>query len=106
MDRRIDVSEVPLVSRDLAAGMKVAGLEHQLQLALPKTFIHQRQGCYMKGEIPGGIPGIFPFVRHRDDIGVSHVTPTVVADGPLIRRERLNAVLLEPLADVIEKELL
>ncbi len=60
----------------------------------------------MEGEIPGGVPGILPFVRHRDHVRVHHVSPAVVADGTLIRSERLNAVLLEPPADVIEEELL
>ena len=106
MDRGIHVSEVPLIGGDLAAGVKVTGPQKEFQLFFAKVLIDQRQRRDMEGEIPGGVPGIFPFVRHRDHVRVDHVPPAVVADGTLIRFVRLNAVLFEPLADVIEKELL
>ena len=106
MDRRVHVSEVPLIGGDLTAGVKVMRPQKEFQLFFAKVLIDQRQGRDMEGEIPGGIPRIFPFVRHRDHVRVDHVSPAVVADGPLIRFVRLNAVLFEPPTDVIEKELL
>jgi hypothetical protein len=106
MDRGIHVAEVPLVGGDLAAGVQVAGLQKELQLFFAEVLIHQRQRRDVEGQIPGGVPGIFPFVRHRDHVRVDHVSPAVVADGTLIGFVRLNAVLFEPPADVVEKELL
>ena len=39
-----------------------------------------------KAKIPGGVPGILPFVRHGDDIGVEHVEPFHVSRAALQRR--------------------
>ena len=77
--RRIDVAEVPLVGRNLAVGVQVVLAQHQLQLLLAEILIDQRQGNHVKGQVPGGVPRIFPFVRHRDHVAVVHVVPVVVA---------------------------
>ena len=86
--------------------MNITGLQQELQLFLAKVRVDQRQCRDVKGKIPGGVPGIFPFVRHRNQVRVVHVSPTVVADGALVGLIRLNAVVLEPAADIIVKELL
>ena len=87
MHRRVDVAEVPLVGGNLAVGVHVALAQHQLQLLLAEIRIHKRQGEDVEGEIPGGVPGILPLVRHGDDVAVVHVVPVVVA------RRRLRIAL-------------
>ena len=106
MHRGIHVPEIPLVCGDLAVGVQVTGLEQEFQLVFAEFLINQRQRRDMKGQIPGGVPGILPFIRHRDNIRVDHVSPAIVADGTLIRFVGLNAVLFEPAPDVIAIELL
>ena len=59
--------------------MHVPLTEHQDQLFLGKGRIHQRQRNAVKREIPGGIPGILPLVRHGDDVGVVDMRPIRVA---------------------------
>ena len=106
VDRRVHVPEVPLVRGDLAAGVQVAGPQEELQLFLAEVRVDQGQRRDVESEVPGGVPGVFPLVRHRDHVRVDHVPPTVVADGARVRLVRLDAVLLEPPADVVEEELL
>ena len=86
MHRRVDVAEVPLVGRDLAVGVHVPLAQHQLQLLLAEVRVDERQGEDVEGEVPGGVPGILPLVRHRDHVAVVHVVPVVVARRGLARR--------------------
>jgi hypothetical protein len=81
MHRRVDVAEVPFIRRQLAVGVQIGLPEHQVQLLLAEVRVHQRQCKDMKGQVPSRMPRIFPFVRHRDDVGVVHVVPMVVARG-------------------------
>ena len=60
----------------------------------------------MKGEIPGRIPGIFPFVWHGDHITVVHVMPVLISETLcFIGPQWINAKLLEPGRDVVVVEL-
>ena len=105
--RRIDVAEIPLVGRKLPVGVQVLPLQHQVQLLLAEILVHQRQRQDVEGQVPGGIPRILPLVRHRDDVGVVHVVPVLVARGAA--RVGLNgsaAALLQPLVHVVVVELL
>ena len=77
--RRVDVAEVPLVGGNLAVRVQVALAQHQVELLLAEVRIDQRQREHVEGEVPGRVPGILPLVRHRDDVGVVHVMPVVVA---------------------------
>src|SRR6516165_1124196 len=55
----------------------------------------------MKGKIPGCEPGIFPLVRHRDDIGDNKVSPIAVAPVlPVLRRRRLSWIAIEPMLHI------
>src|SRR5436190_3478851 len=61
----------------------------------------------MKGEIPGGKPGILPFVRHRNDVASEKVTPAAVA--PILaafRGRRLQRIAVQPLPYIEVVELL
>ena len=106
VDRGIHIAEIPLIGGDLAIGVHVAALQHAFQLVLAEVLIDHGQGRDMEGQIPGGVPGIFPFIGHRNDFRVVHVSPVAVADGALAGFAWLDAMLLEPAADVIVEELL
>src|SRR5262245_66200388 len=55
----------------------------------------------MKGKIPGCEPGIFPLVRHRDDIGDNKVSPIAVAPVlPVLWRRRLSRIAIEPMLHI------
>src|SRR5262249_48128600 len=55
----------------------------------------------MKGEVPGCEPGIFPLVRHRDDISDNKVSPIAVAPVlPVFRRGRLSRMAIEPMLHI------
>src|SRR6516225_9018576 len=55
----------------------------------------------MKGEVPGCEPGIFPLVRHRDDVGGNKVSPIAVAPVlPVLRRRGLSRIAIEPMLHI------
>jgi hypothetical protein len=87
--------------------MQIVCLEHQVQLLLTELFVHERQGQAVEGQVPGGVPGVFPLVRHGDHVGIVHVVPVVVARRGLARRlERVRAAFLQPLIHIVVVELL
>ena len=73
--RWIHIAEVPLVGGNLPIGVSIETAQDQQQLVLREIEVHQRQGQRMKRQIPGRVPGIFPFVWHGDHVGVQHVEP-------------------------------
>ena len=75
VDRRVHVAEIPLVGRDLAVRIEIAFVEHQLDLILGEIDVDQGERAAVEGEVPGGEPGIFPGVGHRDHVGRLHVLP-------------------------------
>ena len=79
MYRRIDIIKCPLVRGYLPARMHVPLAQQQDQLLFGKIGIDIGKHNAMKGQIPGGIPGVFPFIGHRDDILVEEVGPLMVA---------------------------
>ena len=79
--RRVDVAEIPFVGRHLAVRVHVPDLAQQDQLILGEPGIDERQGHQVKGPVPGGEPGVFPLVRHGDDIGSVEMEPIVVPAG-------------------------
>ena len=105
--RRIDVAEGPLVGGDLAVRVHVPLARQQHQLLLRELGIDQREGDAVKGEIPGGVPGVFPLVGHRDDVGVVEVAPLAVAAVEARGGRRgLARIALEPARNVDVVELL
>jgi len=107
MDRRIDVTEVPLVGRQLAVGMGVPLAGKQQQLALGELGIDEGQRQAVKGRIPGGEPGVLPLVRHRQDVRRVDVVPIGIAPMPAFWRwRRLGRIAGQPVADVVVIELL
>ena len=102
MHRRIDVTKLPFIGRQLSIGMHVPLAGHQIQLPFGKIGIHQRKGDAVKGQIPGGIPGVLPFVGHGDNVKIVEMLPFVVASLAAGVRQRLHArVPVNPLLDII-----
>ena len=61
----------------------------------------------MKGEIPGREPGIFPLVRHREDVvGVDMAPGRIASVLAHARRHGLQRIAVEPQAHVVAIELL
>src|ERR1044071_2024772 len=105
--RRIHIAEIPLVSGDVAVWMLIPLAHDQIELALGKCRIDQRQWNAMKGKVPRRIPGKFPLIRHRHDTLVVKMTPLGVA--PVVTflwRRRKSRIAFEPLLHDVVIELL
>ena len=105
---RIDVTEVPLVGRNLPVRVQVIVAQHEIELLFGEVAIDDHERDRVEGQIPGGEPGILPLVRHRDDVVVEHVGPLGIAHpAPLLdRHRRPGAVFGQPCVQVIVKVLL
>ena len=68
--RRIDVAESPLVGGELAVRVHIPFPRHEQELGLGKFGVDQGEGDRVERQIPGGVPWILPFVRHRDDVRI------------------------------------
>src|ERR1043165_145739 len=62
---RINIAEIPLVCRDLAVWMLIPFPHDEIQLALRKFCIDERQRNTMKRKVPRCVPWKFPLIRHR-----------------------------------------
>src|SRR5271156_5230613 len=100
VDWRVDIAEVPLICRNLAAGVHVKPFEHEIDLLLGELGVHDRYRDRVEREVPGRIPGIFPFVGHRDDVVVEHVEPFLVPEVPASGNQRVGAMVVQPLIRV------
>ena len=70
VDGRIDVAEGPLVGGNLPVRMHVPLAQHKQELVLGEPGVDQAEADAVEGQVPGGVPGILPLVRHRDDIAL------------------------------------
>src|SRR3989442_6220911 len=52
--------------------------------------IDQRERDAMESQIPSGIPGILPFVRHGDDVGVVEMGPLAIAAPAAVLFDQLS----------------
>src|SRR6266487_127913 len=77
----------------------------KIELLLREVRIDFRKWNHVESEVPCREPGIFPFVRHRDDVAVEKMTPfAVAAEVSFRRRWWLRGIDSEPVAnDVIVK---
>src|SRR5882672_9599209 len=106
MHGRVNVTEVPLVGRHLPSRVEKKFLKQQRELFLGEIDIDSSQCNGVEGEVPRGVPGILPLVRHRNDASAHHVEPFVVSGSAGVRPEWIYAVLLQPFVYVITKILL
>src|SRR6202035_523337 len=77
----------------------------QQELMLRRRRIDMREYYAMEGKIPRGVPRIFPFVGHRDDVVVVEMAPDRVAAG-FSRYRRRHRIAIEPACDVVVIKLL
>ena len=107
VDGRVDVGEVELVGGQLAVGVHVPLAQEQDELALGEVGVNPGEGDHVERQIPGGVPGVFPFVGHGDDVAVVEVDPIcVAARGAGGRGRRLLRVALQPVLNDVMIELL
>ena len=64
MHVRIHVAKRPLVGRQLPVRMHVPLAEQQEELFLGVVRVDDGERDAVEGQIPGGIPGVFPLVGH------------------------------------------
>jgi hypothetical protein len=79
----------------------------QQQLVLGEARIDQRQGDGMKRQVPGGVPWVFPFVGHCDNVGVVQMPPVGIASvPPRWGRRGLQRIAVQPFGNIEVVELL
>jgi hypothetical protein len=106
VNRRVHVTEVPLVGGDLSAGVQVHLVGDQLQLVLGEIEVDAGKDDAVKREIPGGKPRVFPLVGHRDDVGTLEVEPLPVAGRRAPLAVGRKDLLVEPFVHGVVIELL
>ena len=106
VDRRVHVTEVPLVGGYLTVRVQVRPAEHQSHLLLGEVGIHDRERERVERQVPGRVPGVLPLVGHRDDVLVQHVEPLRVAGTSISAMQGIGVVLVQPVVTVEEEELL
>ena len=95
--RRVDVAERPLVGRDLPVRVHVPLAQHQQELLLGEAGVDVRQSHAVERQVPRGVPGVLPRVRHRDHVARCRgVATRRCAREPLQGRRRPGRVALEP----------
>lgn len=86
MHGRVDVSEIPLIRRQLSVGMHVPLSGKQVELFLRKLRVHHGKRNTVERRIPCGKERILPGVGHGQDIIQVHMLPMRVSDVLAIRR--------------------
>ena len=61
---RIHITKCPLIGGNLAVRMHVPLAQQEDELLLRKVAIDESKRNAMEGEIPRGVPRVFPFIRH------------------------------------------
>ena len=74
--------------------------------SLAKSRSTMPSGNRVESQVPRRVPGVFPLVRHRDDVFVHHVEPLAVPEFATATVEGVRMVLLQPAVTVEEEELL
>jgi hypothetical protein len=105
--RRIHVAERPFVGGNLPVWMHVPLAQHEDQLPLGEIGVDHRQRNTVECQVPGRVPGILPFVGHRNDVGIVQVAPVAVAAVlATFGRCWSRGITVQPLFDLVEVELL
>src|SRR5262249_30610057 len=105
VNRWVYVAKLEFVGGNLSAWMHVPFAEQKNELFFREVRIETREGDHVEREIPGGVPGELPLIRHGDDVAVVEVDPVGIAAFPARRRRRgVSGIAFEPLenADVVK----
>ena len=100
MHRWINIAEAPFICRKLAIWMDVVSVQHEFELLLGEVRINQNQSQAMKSQVPVGVPGILPLVRHRDNLVIEHMSPVSVADRDVAFGYWKGMVFRQPARDI------
>src|SRR5215469_8550529 len=102
MDRRVNVPKSPFISRNLPIWVHVPLAQEKKYLLFREIRIDRSESHTMKCKVPRRIPGIFPLVRHRNDVFVVQVRPFVIAPiDPLSGWRWSGGIASKPLLEVI-----
>src|ERR1700730_15808260 len=102
----IYIAKGPLVSGQLAVGIHIPFAQEEHELILGEVRVDNGQRDAVKGQIPRRVPGVFPFVGHRNDVVVIKLRPILISSVPaFLGWSRLSRVAGEPGKYVIMVEL-
>src|SRR6516225_1145805 len=97
MNRGVNVSERPLVSWQLPVRMHVPLAKEKKQLLFGEIRVNQGQRYAMKGKVPRRIPGILPFVGHRNHEWNHLYNEDVISTAlALFGRRRAGRIAFDP----------
>ena len=106
VDGRVHVAKRPFVSGQLTIRVHVPLAREQCELRLGELRVHERKRDAVERQVPRGIPRVFPFVGHGNNVGVVDMLPLMVATVlAFAGRRELAGVAFDPLADVVIKKL-
>ena len=102
---RIHIRQPELVGGERTAGVHVPFPQQKNELLLRKLRIDLGKRDHLKCVVPGGEPGVLPFIRHRQNIAAVQVSPLAIpACQPICRWCRLRRIACQPvLHDILVK---
>ena len=104
---RVHVAKRPFVGGQLAVRVHIPLAGEESELVFGELGVHERKRDTVKCQIPCSIPRVFPFIGHRNDVGVVEMLPLGVATVlAFVGRWESTGIALDPLADVVIKKLL
>src|SRR6266581_3553495 len=104
MHGRIDIAKSPFIGRQLSIRMHIPFMKEQQYLLLGKIHINQAHCNAMEGQVPRCEPGIFPGIRHNNDISAIEVPPASIATT-LRRWWWFGRIASQPFLDIVHVEL-
>src|SRR5437667_2777384 len=104
MNWGVDITKCPLVGRQLSIRMHIPFVKEQKYLLLGKIHINQAHCYAMERQVPRCEPGIFPVIRHNDDISTVEMSPATIAIA-LSWWCWFGRVASQPILDIVHVEL-
>src|SRR5436190_10269524 len=84
--------------------MHIPFMKEQKYLLLGKIHINQTHCYAMECQVPRCEPGIFPGIRHNNDVSANKMSPTSIAIT-LWRWRRFSRIAMQPFLDIVHVEL-
>ena len=104
MNWRVDIAKCPLVGRQLPIRMHIPFMKEQKYLLLGKIHINQAHCYAMECQVPRCEPGIFPGIRHNNDVSANKMSPASITIT-LWRWCRFSRIAMQPFLDIVHVEL-